>query len=230
MNYKIEDNLDLYTEINNCIIDDDDPISNNQKNDEAFDNICLLTNMPLEENFITLSCGHKFNYMAIYTETCNQKKVNYLDIAPSRYNEIKCPYCRTSTKNLLPYYCRYNVNKIRGVNIPSKYSLKLHECEYIYKSGKSSGYKCNNCAFLSDKGTLCNTHFKTTWNKKQKCLKNTDHTSSAPEENKYQNMPVRVLKDILRANKCKVGGLKMELVARVCSEKVARGANWIEVV
>ena len=66
MNYKIENNLnfynELYKELNNII-------------EEKQEDICLLSNSPLEDNYITLDCNHKFNYLPLYNEICSQKKV-----------------------------------------------------------------------------------------------------------------------------------------------------------
>ena len=32
------------------------------------DNLCLISNLPLEENHVKLCCGHKFNYASIFNE------------------------------------------------------------------------------------------------------------------------------------------------------------------
>lgn len=221
MNYNIEDNLDLYTEINNCILE------NSKDSNSHNTNICLLTNMPLEDNYITLQCKHTFNYLAIYQETCNQKKINNLDIAPCRINEIKCPYCRKTNNGILPYFSNYNVDIIRGVTYPSKYSMKIHSCEYAYKSNKSKQKICNCSAFISEKGTLCNKHYKIVNDKNMKLTK-TNESNENIQDIKYKKMTIPQLKDILRANTCKLGGKKTELITRICSEKTLRGDTWIE--
>jgi len=222
MNYNIEDNLDLFTEINNCILDNQNTDDNESNISNTINNICLLTNLPLEENYITLSCNHRFNYLAIYEETCNQKKYNYLDTEVTRSNELKCPYCRSITKNILPYFCRYNVQKIRGVTNPAKYSMKLYSCEYSSKCGKAMGFKCNNSAFISNKGTLCNTHYKN--------IVMSDDNQCLDHEKEYLKMTIPVLKTILRANGCKVGGIKSSLIKRICSEKQRLGSAWVEII
>lgn len=217
MNYIIEGNLDLYTEIENCIVENDSEL-------------CLLTNLPLEDNFIILDCNHKFNYLALYNETCNQKKRNYYDIAPAKYDEIKCPYCREPTPKLLPYFCKYDVQKIPGVTIPSKYSMKLHCCEYKHKSCKNSEDMCGESAFISDKGILCNKHYRKSIGLKIKNNINDSNHTCSKDELYYSKLLVRELKDILRANKCKVGGIKKDLIARICSEKEVIGNDWIDIV
>ena len=40
---------------------------------------CLISNLPLECNHITLSCGHKFNYKSIFSEVKNQKRYSHLE-------------------------------------------------------------------------------------------------------------------------------------------------------
>lgn len=217
MNYIIEDNLDLYSEIENCIIE------NNS-------NVCLLTNLPLEDNFITLDCNHKFNYLALYNETCNQKKRNYYDIAVTKYNEIKCPYCRETTQKLLPYFCKYNVDKVVGVTIPSKYSMKLNCCQYKDKNSKDSEYICGKSAFISDKGILCNKHYKKSLTLKNKNNSNNSHNKCNDNEEYYSKLLVRDLKIILRENKCKISGVKKDLVARICLLKKERGEKWIDII
>lgn len=217
MNYIIEGNLNLYKEIDNYIIENET-------------DICLLTHLPLENNFITLNCNHKFNYQALYYETCNQKKRNYYDTAPSKYYEIKCPYCRETTPKLLPYFCKYNVEKIPGVTVPSKYCMKFHCCEYKDKSSKKSGNICGESAFISDNGVLCNKHYRKLIGLKIKNNKTESNHQCSKDEIYYGNMLVRELKDILRANKCKVSGVKKDLVARICSEKVIIGNDWIEII
>lgn len=119
-------------------------------NNETHDNVCLITKTELIENSITLPCKHSFNYIPLYNEICNQKnpKRKNLETQLLCLNEIKCPYCRTKFDKLLPYIPYKNVNKIRGVNSPIKYSMFLSTCKYIMKSGKNKGKICNKeCNF-----------------------------------------------------------------------------------
>ena len=77
---------------------------NNLLNDDITeeDNTCLITNENLDDNNIKLNCGHKFNYEALYNEVVYQKTRRLLDNAQLKINQIKCPYCRNITNNLLP--------------------------------------------------------------------------------------------------------------------------------
>ena len=81
------------------IINNKDQEQNQDQNQQ--DNMCLITNKPLDENYITLDCNHKFNYMSIFNEVKNQKFTkNYYDTNRPLFHQIKCPYCRTTTSKL----------------------------------------------------------------------------------------------------------------------------------
>ena len=75
-----------------------------EENEIVNDNICLISNLPLTNGFITLPCNHSFNYYFIFNDVLKQKKSNYLDIIKLKYNQIKCPYCRVIHNNVLPFY------------------------------------------------------------------------------------------------------------------------------
>lgn len=108
-----------------------------EENDED-DNKCLITNSPLIDKFVTMICGHKFNYIPLYHDIVNhKKKFNNMEGSGSRLNlnEIRCPYCRTKQKSLLPYYEELGLAKVNGVNF---YDLTLvnynsnysNKCQY----------------------------------------------------------------------------------------------------
>jgi hypothetical protein len=119
------------------------------------DDLCLISNLPLDDNPIELSCGHKFNYHSIYNEIKYQKThSHHLETQKLLHSEIKCPYCRTIQKGLLP--CRNNYENIKGVNWPKKYQYKANICEYIFLSGKRKNIACGKKCF--DK--YCDGHFK----------------------------------------------------------------------
>ena len=52
-------------------------LNNNIINNCDSNNLCLISNTILEKNYITLECGHKFNYMPLYYELLYQKKKKY---------------------------------------------------------------------------------------------------------------------------------------------------------
>ncbi len=120
-----------------------DEEENNNKTEED-NKKCLITNMPLADKFVELSCGHKFNYLPLYNDVLNhKKKFNNIEGSATRLkqNEMRCPYCRKKSTGLLPYYEDLNLPKVSGVNhidtnydidtdsIPSSSYYK--KCEYL---------------------------------------------------------------------------------------------------
>jgi hypothetical protein len=87
---------------------------------EADEEKCLITNLPLTDNFVKLECGHKFNYIPIYTEICTSKK----DAIGKSSKTIQCPYCRKIQNTLLPYYNLPGVEKVKNVNHKGSLSVK----------------------------------------------------------------------------------------------------------
>ena len=65
MNYLLEGGGDFHSELLEAICKD---------NTNKSSNLCLITAMPLEQNYITLNCGHDFNYKSILEEITKQKK------------------------------------------------------------------------------------------------------------------------------------------------------------
>lgn len=112
--YCIEGHIDFYSEIN----------SNEHNNDNLnYDNICLITNEPLIDKFVTMECGHKFNYIPLYNDLIKQKYfTNIMEESRLKINEIRCPYCRTISTQLIPFYENFCimkdvfVRKIIGIN------------------------------------------------------------------------------------------------------------------
>lgn len=126
-------------------------------NETDTDNICLISQTKLQNDYITLDCGHKFNYDSIYEELKNQKlcKNNY-ETQYLKIYQLKCPYCRNIQNKILPFYKDKldDFPKIYGVNSPSKYCMYTSKCSHIFKSGKRKGMTCN----APCNGNLCNIH------------------------------------------------------------------------
>ena len=81
-----EKNLEITTNNKNNIVDNNDTYLNS--------NECLISNKPLDNNYITLDCNHKFNYQELYDEFKYQKtNKNYYDTSRPLPHQIKCPYC-----------------------------------------------------------------------------------------------------------------------------------------
>ena len=53
-----------------------------------------------------------------------------LETTKLQYNQIKCPYCRSITSSILPYYPYPDVCKVKYVNTPSNLSLPSLSCDY----------------------------------------------------------------------------------------------------
>jgi hypothetical protein len=155
--YSIEGNIDFYTELFKSLDNDED------KNIDD-NNLCLITNEPLIEKYVTLSCGHKFNYIPLYNDLVNHKiKFNILEGNSSqlRGNENRCPYCRNKQNELLPCYEEFGLKKVPGVNIEAKcinvnYTSKFKSCQYLTpnpifdpncENPQEIGY-LSNCKFL----------------------------------------------------------------------------------
>lgn len=69
-----------------------------------------------------------------------------------QYNEMKCPYCRAITPNILPYYPYPDVSKVKYVNIPPNLSLPTVSCEYEkFISG-------DNTVFATNESTSCRSN------------------------------------------------------------------------
>ena len=56
MNIILQDNINFFEQLKNLESDDEEV------------NVCLLTNLPLDENKITLPCNHSFNFFPLYKE------------------------------------------------------------------------------------------------------------------------------------------------------------------
>ena len=159
MNIILEDNINFYEQLNKIDSDDEE------------ENVCLLTNLPLDENKITLPCNHSFNFFPLYKEVVNQKTGPSvgLEIDRLRFNQIKCPYCRQKVNHILPHVLLNDEMKyVNGVNTPEKICMSFKNCSYIFKTGKNKGNYCSKTAFHSPNGCFCNIHQKNISNKIKK--------------------------------------------------------------
>jgi len=175
MKYSIDGNVDFFKElqeIQNSIDNNDNNDNNNHDN-----NTCLLTGDKLLPDAVELQCGHKFNYSPLFAEVVLQKctvlpkniassdAVSYyntslnLETTKLNYNQVKCPYCRTITPYLLPYYPYPHIKQIRYVNAPSNLCMPCVKCGYY--ASKSIEKECGNTPTYDEKyGLLCKTHLK----------------------------------------------------------------------
>jgi hypothetical protein len=131
--YIIEGGFDFYEELYKSL----DIEETNEKTEED-NNLCLITNQPLTGKFVKLNCDHKFNYDPLFLDLKNHKqKFNGMEGSSGKLatDEIRCPYCRTKQKGVLPYYEELGFPKINGVNhinplaISKSTSYKI--CEFV---------------------------------------------------------------------------------------------------
>lgn len=178
------------------------------ENNESYENYekCLISDELLDTNYITLECKHKFNYLELYNEIVEQKTKKLLDNSKLKLNEIKCPYCRAITKNILPYFKYYNTKIIKGVNHPPDLSIKLNECQYIEKNSEL----CRKNACITKFGVLCNNHVK--YNIKEEEILN---NISLDVLNLYKKKTIQDLKKELRQHNIKLCGKKEDLINRL---------------
>ena len=135
-------------------------------NDSTEINYCLISKEKLHPNHITLICNHKFNYIPIYKEVIYQKnKTNTLyEITKLSSHQIKCPYCRTITNNLLPYIPYPSVKIIKNVNSPEYDCMNATKCSHImkYSDANKITTTCNkNALYYEEENVLfCPAHYK----------------------------------------------------------------------
>jgi hypothetical protein len=91
--------------------------------------------------------------------TLNYNSSMNMETMKLNYNEIKCPYCRTITSKLLPYYPYPDIKQIRYVNFPLNLCMQGVKCNYF--ESKSINKECDNAPTYDEKyGILCKTHMK----------------------------------------------------------------------
>jgi hypothetical protein len=153
-NYNIEGGINFYETLFKMLDEDENNVPN--------ENLCLITNEPLTENYVTLECNHKFNYLPLFNDIKNHKNnFNNLETCYLKLNEIRCPYCRNKQSKLLPYYEDMNVRMV-GVNImpepPPGYQLGV--CRYYSVDFIKHKYCSINVKLLDlDNKTYCSGHY-----------------------------------------------------------------------
>jgi hypothetical protein len=135
MKYIVEGGVDFYKELLDSLSD------KIQKDIDS--NKCLITYDELNDFYVELNCGHKFNYGPLYKDIFNYKRrFNNMEQTKNKLkiNEIRCPYCRAIHSKLLPYYEKLPYPKEHGVNyldqnkmnndIRSSFVSSSHQCQY----------------------------------------------------------------------------------------------------
>jgi hypothetical protein len=119
-------NTDLFKQL--LGVDSEDETDNDADNcymNSSGQHTCLITMCPLIENYVTLECGHSFNYDALFKDIYNHKK-KFLTLESTRLSplEIRCPYCRNIQKKLLPI--KAGTPLVYGVNSSNDSIDKIH--------------------------------------------------------------------------------------------------------
>lgn len=131
--YNIEGGIDFFSELYKSLEDEENKFKTEDDN-----NLCLITNQPLTDKFVKMECGHKFNYIPLFNDLVNhKKKFNNMEGTAThlKNNEIRCPYCRKKTAEVLPYYEDLGLAKVNGVNYIDINTNNFSESHYnsIYK-------------------------------------------------------------------------------------------------
>lgn len=136
--YNIEGGIDFFSELYKSLEHEENKFKTEDDN-----NLCLITNQPLTDKFVTMECGHKFNYLPLFNDLVNhKKKFNNMEGTAThlKNNEIRCPYCRKKTAEILPYYEDLGLAKVNGVNY-----IDVNNVSESYYNGI---YKHKLCEFI----------------------------------------------------------------------------------
>ena len=158
---------------------------NESNNNCDLDKKCLITGDLLHDKYITLLCGHTFNYHSIVKEVDRQKySVPKTEVQRLKKNQLKCPYCRNVQDGILPLFDGYE--KIKFVNYPPKYSMKGEKCKYMFKYGKRKNELCNKACYdvycnICEKKVSTQKSKKPTQNRKSK--QKSRYNNNLPTEN-----------------------------------------------
>ena len=161
--YIIEGNINFYDELYKSLDDSD-------KEDEP--ELCQISGTKLTDRFVTLECGHKFNYQPLCKEIYNQKyvyrtytfeqldnknKQKFINSGKNYY--IRCPYCREIQFTILPYYAdtTFQYREVYGVNslndklcdalfIQNYYSIHNTQTQMYYMYGETFKFMGKPCS------------------------------------------------------------------------------------
>jgi hypothetical protein len=167
-------------------------------------NVCLISLEKLDNNYISLKCGHKYNYLPIYNYYLfKYRSINYLD----------CPYCGKKTYKSLP------VRKIDGkylFNNNIKCSLNNcitdeHKCTYNYDKNICEEFGMNglcmehNKYFLILKENMKNNDSISVLSKKINTLKKNIHKLLMKKSyNSFDNLFDDLILDILNITQLRI--------------------------
>lgn len=142
--YYTEDNIDFFTELYKSLDVEEDNIKTDKDNE-----LCLITNLPLVDKYVTLKCGHKFNYVPLYNDLVKYNTL-FIHMETNKKNKkhIRCPYCREEQDELLPYYQELGLKQITGIHTDELINTQAiceFTCDYIV-DGNITKFKCKRIA------------------------------------------------------------------------------------
>jgi hypothetical protein len=189
--YYVEGNIDFFTELYKSLDIEEDNIKTEKDNE-----LCLITNLPLVDKYVTLKCGHKFNYIPLYNDLLNYNN-KYIYMESNKYGKtsIRCPYCRKDQTELLPYYEELGLKKIMGIN--SFETCENDHCEFIKEYIINGAVKKEQCKKLCSRNLCyynipncsklyCNEHKKKVFNEYKKNLINEKKQNEKEEKMKLK--------------------------------------------
>ena len=206
MKYNIENNIDFYKELYSSLYEEDIKTNNDVVDDNS--DLCLISNLPLKDNFVQLKCGHKFNYEPLYKDIYNHKKrFNSLEQSKNKLGlqQIRCPYCRNIQNELLPFYEDLGLPKEIGVNyydpnnvngVSYNYIKPENQCQYQIittdSSGNSHTYPCHHFGYIhynlktkyNNETKYCYTHKLAVVKSIKEALKEKNKAIKLEEKNK----------------------------------------------
>lgn len=122
---------------------------------------CMITHAPIQGiDYVTLECGHMFNYDAIFNDIYNHKKrFHSLETSRLKEQQIRCPYCRHIQNKLLPHYP--GKRKVCGVNSLAVQigdpSVNMRDPKMFWHNYKNyaKGYCCYDIASVDGVKETC---------------------------------------------------------------------------
>lgn len=213
-------------------------------------NMCQISGNKLDNNFVTMECGHKFNYKPLFKEICNQKykyhsykwellsqsDVKMLNESDKNYY-IKCPYCRHIQTTLLPSYEDMNVQLVFGVNSDdikktNTYDGIVYENipGYVLSNAPNIEKKCNvkfedkgGCQYVNGLKDLCLCKKTATIPETDMvfCIKH--YAATMAQKIKEEKEKKREEMKQKKLEKEKLAQLKKETLEKINNERVKKG-------
>lgn len=178
--------------------------------EQTHENVCLITNEPLNAFHIVLECNHRFNYEPLYQEVLRQKgrlgMHHYYE--KIGMHQIKCPYCRTMTNRLLPYVGPHPIIKrFNGVNAPASMCMPGIACSY--------GNSCSAVAFYEhESNPYCYRHHNF-------MLKSASKSKPPPPDSIQSNhhkCAAEIQTGKNRGNQCTLNAVQSDAVPHLCKK------------